>query len=49
MILICLYETYITDINDENLKIPWYIMYCVDHPSDVKKVEFVSITKLCCL
>ena len=38
--IICLSETYLTsttDINDENLKIPGYIMYCVDHPSDVKR------------
>ena len=37
--IICLSETYLTsttDINDENLKIPGYIMYRVDHPSDVK-------------
>ena len=40
MILICLSETYLTsttDINDENLKIPGYIMYRADHPSDVKR------------
>ena len=38
--IICLSETYLTsttDINDENLKIPGYIMYRVDHPSDVKR------------
>ena len=38
--MICLSETYLTsttDINDENLKIPGYIMYHVDHPSDVKR------------
>ena len=38
--IICLSETYLTstiDINDENLKIPGYIMYCADHPSDGKK------------
>ena len=38
--IICLSETYLTsttDINDENLKIPGYIMYCVDHPSDFKR------------
>ena len=37
--IICLSETYLTsttDINDENLKIPGYIMYRVDHPSDIK-------------
>ena len=37
---ICLSETYLTpttDINDENLKIPGYIMYRTDHPSDVKR------------
>ena len=37
---ICLSETYLTsttDINDENVKIPRYIMYCADHPSDVKR------------
>ena len=37
---ICLSETYLTpttDINDENLKIPGYIMYRIDHPSDVKR------------
>ena len=42
---ICLSETYLTsttDINDENLNIPGYIMYQVHHPSDVK-------TKLRCL
>ena len=36
----CLVETYLTstkDINDKNLKMPGYIMYCVDHPSDVKR------------
>ena len=26
-----------TAINDENLEIPGYIMYCVDYPSVVKK------------
>ena len=38
--VICLSETYLTsttDINDENLKIPGYIMYCIDHLSDVKR------------
>ena len=38
--IICLSETYLTsttDINDENLKIPGYIMYRVDHPSDIKR------------
>ena len=38
--IICLSETYLTsttDINDGNLKVPGYIMYRVDHPSDVKK------------
>ena len=38
--IICLSETYLTsttDINDGNLKIPGYIMYHVDHPSDVKR------------
>ena len=38
--VICLSETYLTsttDINDGNLKIPGYIMYRVDHPSDVKR------------
>ena len=38
--IICLSETYLTsntDINDGNLKIPRYIMYRVDHPSDVKR------------
>ena len=38
--IIFLSETYLTstaDINDENLKIPGYIIYRVDHPSDVKK------------
>ena len=38
--IICLTETYLTtttDINDENLKIPGYIMYRVYHPSDVKR------------
>ena len=38
--IICLSETYLTstiDIKDENLKIPGYIMYCADHPSDVKR------------
>ena len=38
--IICLSETYLTsttDINDEDLKIPGYIMHCVDHPSDVKR------------
>ena len=37
--IICFSETYLkstTDINDGNLKIPGYIMYRVDHPSDVK-------------
>ena len=36
----CLSETYVTsakDINDENLKIAKYIIYRVDHPSDVKR------------
>ena len=40
MILICLSKTYLTsttDINDKNLKIPEYIMYRVDHSSDVKR------------
>ena len=38
--IICLSETYLTstiDIKDENLKIPGYIMYYADHPSDVKR------------
>ena len=38
--IICLFATYLTsttDINDENLKIPRYIIYRVDHPSDVKR------------
>ena len=38
--IICLCETYLTstrDINNENLKIPGYIAYRVDHPSDVKR------------
>ena len=38
--IICLSETYLTsttDINDENLKIPGYITYHADHPSDVKR------------
>ena len=38
--IICLAETYLTsttDINDENLKILGYIMYRVDHLSDVKR------------
>ena len=38
--VIGLSETYLTsttDINDWNLKIPGYIMYRVDHPSDVKR------------
>ena len=38
--IICLFETYLTsttDINDGNLKIAGYIMYHVDHPSDVKR------------
>ena len=37
---ICLSETYVTsttDINDENLKIPEYIMHRVDHPSNAKR------------
>ena len=37
--IICISETYLTsttDIDDENLKIPGYIMYCADHPYDVK-------------
>ena len=36
--IICFFKTYLTsttDINDENLKIPGHIMYCIDHPSDV--------------
>ena len=40
--IICLSETYLTfttDINDKNLKIPGYIMYEVDHPSEVKRSE----------
>ena len=38
--IICLCETHLTstrDINNENLKIPEYIAYRVDHPSDVKR------------
>ena len=38
--IICLSETYLTstkDTNDENLKIPGYIMNCVDRSSDVKR------------
>ena len=38
--IICLPETYLTSTtgnNDENLKIPGYIIYRVDHPSDVKR------------
>ena len=38
--IICLSETYLTsstDINDGNLKIPGYITYRADHPSDVKR------------
>ena len=41
--IICLSETYLTstiDINDGNLKTPGYIMYRVDHPSDVKRGRF---------
>ena len=37
--IICLPETYLTsntEINYENLKILGYIMYRVDHPSDIK-------------
>ena len=41
MILIYyVFETYLTsttDTNDENLKMPGYVMYRVDHPSDVKR------------
>ena len=39
-VIICLSETCLTsatDIDDENLKIPGYIMYRVDHASDVKR------------
>ena len=50
--IICLSEIYLTsttDINDENLKIPGYIMYRVDDQYlMLKEAEFVSITKLCC-
>ena len=38
--IVCLSETCLTsttDIKDENLKILGYIVYCVDHPSDVKR------------
>ena len=38
--IICLSEAYLmstTNINDENFKIPGYIMYRVNHPSDVKR------------
>ena len=38
--IICLSETYLTsttDISDRNLKTPGYIMYRVDHPSDVER------------
>ena len=38
--IICLCETYLKstrDINNEDLKIPGYIVYRVDHPSDVKR------------
>ena len=38
--IICLSETHLTsttDISDENLKIPGYIMYRADHPSDIKR------------
>ena len=38
--IIYLSETYLTstaDINDENFKITGYIMYHVDHTSDVKR------------
>ena len=37
--MICISETYLApsiDINDGNLAIPEYIMYCLYHPSDVK-------------
>ena len=37
--IICLSQTCLTsttDINDENLKIPGYIIYRVDHPFDIK-------------
>ena len=50
--IICISETYLTsttDIDDKNLKIPGYIMYCADHPSAVKRGGVCSITKLCCL
>ena len=38
--IIFLSEIYLTstaDINDENLKIPGYIIYRVDHPFDIKR------------
>ena len=38
--IMCLSETYLTsttDIDDENLKIPGYIMYRAGHSSDVKR------------
>ena len=38
--IICPSEAYLTsttDTNDENLKIPGYTIYRVDHPSDVKR------------
>ena len=38
--IMCLSETYLTsttDIDDENLKIPGYIMHRAGHPSDVKR------------
>ena len=49
---ICLSETYLTpttDINNENLKIPGTSCIALIILLMLKKAEFVSITKLCCL
>ena len=40
--IICLFETHVTsytNINDGNLAIQEYIMYCIYHPSDAKRGE----------
>ena len=47
--IIFLSETYLTsttDINNENLKIPGYIIYRVDHPSNVKKGRVCILYKI---
>ena len=47
--ILCLSETYLDSSissNDNNLTIPGYDLYRVDHPSNVKRGGFVSTIKI---